>query len=357
MTLSERLKKLSQIRSTQSPVLSLYLHYSHREGREMDRIRIFIKNGLKGISGHPHREALENDFQAVQDYLAHAVTPQTHGIAIFACASLRLFETFQFWIPLREQLALGATAHIHQFVRAIDDYETTLLVLADSETARLLLITPEAVLQEIMEGGEAPVRPKRGFWNQAGFQRHMEQQVSRRHKQVAEEAAALWDREHFANLILSGQDRVVASFQDLLPKRVQEKIIGTLKLSIKEKDAVILEEAVHLIRKEEEEKARKERRKMERAGMLVSGWDDVVAAANAGRVLSLYIRAGAKKDGWHCASCDLLGSGKTVRCALCGGGVQGLDLAEALVQKVEKDGGRIDVSLQMDPDVSGALRF
>jgi hypothetical protein len=357
MPLSERLKKLSQVRSVDTPILSLYLHYSHREARERERIRIFLKNSLKKISAHPRQNALARDFKAAQDYLANALKPQTHGIALFACGAAGLFEAYQFWIPLLDQFALGPAPTIHQLVRAIDDYETTLLVLADSESARSFLITPEAVLQEVLSGGEAPARPKRGFWNQAGFQRHVEGHMARHHKLVAEEIAALWDREHFTNIILSGQDRVLASFQALLPKRVQERVIGTLKLSVHAKDEAILEEAVHVIRRVEEEKARKERHKMEHAGMLVSGWDDLAAAANAGRILNLYIRAGAKKDGWHCASCDLLGSGKTVRCALCGGGVQGLDLAEALVQKVEKDGGRIDVSLQMDPDVSGALRF
>jgi len=357
MTLSERLKKLSQVQSPQVPVLSLYLHYSHREGKEVDRIRIFLKNALKDISGHPHRDILEKDFEAVQDALNRSITPQTHGIAVFSCSPIKLFEIYQFWIPLREQFALGLAPRIHQLVRAIDDYETTLLVLADSESARLFLITPEAVLQEVISSGEIPARPKRGFWNEAGFQRHVEGHVARHHRQVAEEIAALWDREHFANIILSGQDRVLASFQALLPKRVEDKVIGTLKLSVHEKSDAILEEAVHMIRRVEEEKAQKERRKMERSGMLVTGWDDVVAAANGARILRLYIRAGVGKEGWYCPSCDILGSRKASRCALCSGEIQSVDLVESLVQKVEKDGGRIDVSLQMDPDVSGALRF
>jgi hypothetical protein len=357
MSLSERLKRLSQVYSREVPVLSLTLHYSHREARELGRVRIFLKNAQKALAAHRQGALLEADFQAVQEFLTRSVSPHTHGIALYASAPLKIFETFQFWAPLRDHFAVGPAPQLGPVIRVLDDYEPTLLVLVDSETARLYRISPEAVLEELIEGEEAADIPKRGFWGEARYQRRREEQTARRHKQVAEQIAFLWDAGRYANLILSGQERTLASFRELLPKRVQGGIIGTLKLSIKEKQEVVLKEAVHLIRGMEEAKSAQERQRLSNAGLLVRGWDAVAKAASEGRVMRLYFPEDARLDGWHCTGCDLLGPGRSLPCPVCGGGTIEADLADALAVKVEREGGQVDISYGMQEPVAGALRF
>jgi len=357
MSLSERLKRLSQVYIREVPILSLTLHYSHREARELGRIRIFLKNAQKTLTAHPQGALLEPDFQALQDFLTHSVSPHTHGIALYACAPRKIFETFQFWAPLRDHFALGPAPQLGPVIRVLDDYEPTLLVLMDSETARLYRISPEAVLEELIEGEEMAAIPKRGFWGEARYQRRREEQTARRHKQVTEQIAALWDSNGYVNLILSGQERTLAAFRELLPKRVQSGIIGTLKLSIKEKQEIVLQEAVHLIRGMEEAKAARERERLSNAGLLVQGWDAVAKAAGEGRVMRLYFPEDARLDGWHCTACDLLGPGRSIPCPVCGGGTIAADLADALAVKVEREGGQVDISYGMQEPVAGALRF
>jgi hypothetical protein len=357
MTLSDRLKRLTQVYSREHPVLSLSLHYSHREAREMDRVRIFLKNAQKALAAHPQRARLEADFQTVQDYLSRSVSPHTHGLALFASAPLGVFEAFQFWAPLRDRFEVGPAPQLGPVIRVLDDYEPSLLVLADSETARLYRISPEAVLEEVIEGEGSPAIPKRGFWGEARYQRRLEEEAARRHKPVAEQVAALWDGGGYANLILAGQDRTVAAFRDLLPKRAQAAVIGTLKLGVREKSEVVLREAVHLIRAVEEAKAETERGRLSNAGLLVSGWEAVARAAGEGRVMRLYLTPEARLDGWHCTACDLLGAGRTVPCRLCGEPTLPADLAHALAVKVEREGGQVDISYGMQEPVAGALRF
>lgn len=357
MSLSERLKRLSQVYSREVPILSLTVHYSHREAREMGRIRIFLKNAQKALASHPNGALLEPDFQAIQDYLAHSVSPHTHGIALYASAPLKLFEAFQFWAPLRDHFAVGSAPQLGPVIRVLDDYEPTLLVMVDSETARLYRISPEAVLEELIEGEESAAIPKRGFWGEARYQRRREEETARRHKQVSDQIAALWDAGGYANLILSGQERTLAAFREMLPKRVQGGVIGTLKLSIKEKQEAVLKEAVHLIRGMEEAKASQERERLSNAGLLVKGWDAVAKAAGEGRVMRLYFPVDARLDGWHCTACDLLGPGKTVPCPVCGSPTVAADLVDAMAVKVEREGGQVDISYGMQEPVAGALRF
>jgi peptide subunit release factor 1 (eRF1) len=357
MTLSERIKNLSKIRSEEFPIISLYLHFSHREAREMDRIRIFIKNITKEISKDKKFEFLKKDLKEIQNYISDKISPNTHGIAFFSSSPLKLFEAFQFWVPLMDSFTISSTPNIRQIVRTIDDYETSLLVMVDSEYARIFSINPEAVLHQIILNNDFPGRHKQGGWEQARLARHIEEHMYRHHKQVAEELITLWDRNRFSNLILAGQEHILASFEELLPKRVKENIIGHLKLQMNEKEEVILKEAVHLIRKEEEEKAKKERERFKKQGLLIENIEEIAQAANEGRIMRLYLKAGVQKDGWICKNCGVVGSEITNLCYVCGSEVKSADLIEEIVLKVERDGGVIDISLQQEKDIFAVLRF
>lgn len=357
MTLSERIKNLAKIRSSKEPILSLYLHFSHREAREMDRIRIYLKNLSKELSKDKSLEFLKKDLKNIQDFISNKITPNTHGIAIFSSSPLKLFETFQFWVPLRDGYSISQTPNIRQLIRTIDDYETSLLVMVDSEYARIFSITPEAVLHQVILNEDFPGRHKQGGWEQARLARHIEEHMYRHHKQVAEELVYHWDRNKFSNLILAGQEHILASFEELLPKRVKENIIGYLKLQMNEKEEVILSQAVHLIRKKEEEKAEKEREKFRKQGLLIENIEEIAQAANEGRIMRLYLKAGAQREGWICTNCGIVGSEITNLCYLCGSPTKKTDIIEEIVLKVEGNGGVTDVSMQQEKDLFAVLRF
>lgn len=357
MTLSEKIKKLSKIRSTENPIISLYLHFSHREAREMDRIRIYLKNISKEILKDKNNEILKKDLKNIQDFISNKITPNTHGIAIFSSSPIRLFETFQFWVPLMDSYTVSFTPNIRQLVRTIDDYETSILVMVDSEFARIFSITPEAVLHQIILNENFPGRHKQGGWEQARLARHIEEHMYRHHKQVCEELITLWDKNRFSNLILAGQEHIISSFENLLPKRVKENVIGHLKLQMNEKEEIILKEAVHLIRKIEEEKAKKEREKYRKQGLLIENIEEIAQAANEGRIMCLYLKAGVQREGWICTSCSAIGSEITNLCYICASSVKKADLIEEIVLKVQRDGGVIDISLQQEKEIFAVLRF
>lgn len=357
MTLSEKIKEISKVRSKEYPIISLYLHFSHREAREMDRIRIYLKNISKEILKDKKTEFLKKDFKNIQDFLTNKITPNTHGIAIFSCSPIKLFETFQFWVPLMDGFSISNVPNIRQLIRTIDDYETSILVMVDSEYARIFSITPEAVLHQVILNNDFPGRHKQGGWEQARLARHIEEHMFRHHKQVADELIYNWDKNKYSNLILAGQDHILSSFEELLPKRVKENIIGYLKLQMNEKEDVILNQAVHLIREKEEEKAIKEREKFEKQGLLIENIEEIAHAANEGRIMRLYLKAGFQKDGWICSSCSIIGSEITNLCYICNSPVKETNIIEEIILKVERNGGVIDISLQQEKDIFAVLRF
>lgn len=356
MNLLERIKNLSRVKGDK-PIISLYLHFSHREAREMDRIRIFLKNISKEISKNKEWEILKKDVKDIQNFVKEKITPNTHGIAIFSSSPIKLWETFQFWVPLMDSFTISNSPNIKPLIRTIDDYEMTLLIIVDSEYARIFSITPEAVLHQVIFNDDFPGRHKQGYWEQARYARHIEEHMYRHHKQVADEIIHLWDKNRFSNLILAGQEHIISSFEELLPKRVKENVIGYLKLQMNEKEEVILNEAVHLIRKVEEEKSKEEREKFRKMGLLVEDLEEIAQAANEGRIMRLYVKAGSNLKGWRCPSCGTIGSEITNVCYICNQKVEETDLIEEVILKAERDGALIDVSFQLEKDITAALRF
>lgn len=358
MSLQEKIKQLSEIRSDDVPIISLYVHYSHREAREIEKIRIFLKNVSKSIENQGYGKELESDLKEIHNRLENHIRPTTHGVAFFYCSSIGLKSEIQTWVPLRSQWTLSSSPNLRQLARILDDYEHSLAVVVNSEKARIIQITPEATAEESMITEGFPGRHDQGGWSQARFQRHVEEHLMRHLKRAAEAVVRDWDEHHYTTAVLGGQDHITAQFIKLLPKRITQTVAGTLNLDISDSQENLVHSVVHLIREVEERRAGEELIRLQSSGNLLEGWDNVVPAINQSRISTLFIKAGDTKPGWVCPVCDLLGEKVPLGCPICGGSVVTADLVDASVAKVERDGGRIEICTKLDNmDVAGRMRF
>src|SRR5436305_12035185 len=96
------LQRLARLRADGPLVLSAYLNLDPERfataGARESEVRSLIDSGHRQIESldlaHDHREQLRGDLKRVEEYLSGGDAPSgAHGLAVFCCSSLDLFET------------------------------------------------------------------------------------------------------------------------------------------------------------------------------------------------------------------------------------------------------------------------
>jgi peptide subunit release factor 1 (eRF1) len=98
-----------------------------------------------------------------------------------------------------------------------------------------------------------------------------------------------------------------------------------------------------------------------RGGVL--GLGQTSRAIHEGRVQTLLISEGFKKEGFRCLGCGFIAAQKTYQCKYCGQKFEKIpDAVESSVRRVLQDGGEVEVlhanpTLQKHGDIGGILRY
>src|SRR5262249_20177334 len=110
-----------------------------------DRLRAIEKTLL------PRGQALD-DFRAdaarIRRFFAEHAEPWLQGVALFACHRLQLFEVLETGVPFDDQVVLEPVPDLFQLARLIDEQETAVVALVDTNTARMF-VTRRGFLHEV----------------------------------------------------------------------------------------------------------------------------------------------------------------------------------------------------------------
>jgi hypothetical protein len=167
---------------------------------------------------------------------------------------------------------------------------------------------------------------------------------------------ALFDARPGAAVVLVGTPRTLAAFERELPERVTARVVARVPRPRRwrsggraRRDAVLAvaaDGAREAARSGADHGAEALVGEALRGGVAVVGPEDVVLAANEGRVQALVLEDDFSRTGWRCDNCDALGakaeSGEA--CPYCGGDLRVVrDLGEALVARALAVGGTVQV--------------
>ena len=129
-SVAEGLQRLSRVEAGPHRVVSCYLKLEPRD-RSRSKYLIKLKNRVRevvtalprlGLSRSVQME-VERDLERVQAYFATpANLPDTHGIAVFACAPLELFEVMPLPVVYRSRLAVDATPLVRELASVEDEF-------------------------------------------------------------------------------------------------------------------------------------------------------------------------------------------------------------------------------------------
>jgi rubrerythrin len=187
----------------------------------------------------------------------------------------------------------------------------------------------------------------------------MEEVAMRNLRQAARVVEQFWRQHNPRHLILAGAEPTVSQFRDLLPKALQERVVGTMSVDPGDTERALRERSLQVLRRVEEEREAATVEAVVTAAAKgkdgVVGLDETLSAAHEGRIRTLVVLRDFHAPGYRCTSCGYLTAQNPGACPFCGGTFAEIpDAAEAVVTKVVEDGGEIEV---VDPSsATGAGR-
>lgn len=351
------LRELSAVRSDADPVVTVYLNTRWSDEMQRDRVRLFVRQKVKWAREQGIDSGLGRSLDRIERYVEglcrQAYDESANGVAIFACDGLGLWKTITARRTFEPYFALADVPHVLQLARAVDDFEPVVVAFVDAKGARVFETAVGELLAEARIVESTPKRHSMGGWSQLKFQRRVEKEIERNLAEAAEHVAYLVQLEPRNHVVLVGPHEMVRHFEARLPHFVRERIMarmphqrprGPKKGAIRDD---LLEQVIdRLIDHEREKESDNADRVVGEAlagGLAVVGPEDVVLAANEERVHLLVIEEDFDEPGWRCRQCEALSATGPIECRYCGGPVDGVDLGQALIRRVLRASGDVDV--------------
>lgn len=341
------LKDLVTFRSDQSPVLSLYLNVDPTQ-QSTDRYRLTLRSLLKSVAN----EAAAADVQAVERYFDFEHPWQGRGVAVFSCQAAGFWRTFSLAVPVQNHTYVSHRPYIKPLTDVLDAYGRYGVILVDSEGARMFLFSLGELVEatgtlgeevrRVKHGGASGVTGMRGG-RASHSARHEEAVIQRNLKEVATATAVFFSGNHCTRLVLAGSESNLGQFREVLPKTIQDKVIGSFSADLDASVAEVQARSLEVIEKVAEE------RETELVDAMVAGWrrgsgataglSDTLAALQEHRPRILLVSAGYEVGGFRCQSCRYLMVNGREECPLCGSRVERVeDLVETMVHRaLEQD--------------------
>jgi peptide chain release factor subunit 1 len=346
--------------SSESPVLSVYLSADPSEGNSDTHFRR-LRSMLKEIN-------LTQDVQAIEGYVANEYDWSGRGFAGFSCSSKNFFRAYPLAVPVRNLIHISDRPSVKPLATLLDNYGGYGVVLVDKQGARLFffhmgeLREQEGVLGETVKrakhGTGASAVPGRRGSNVAN--RSVDEVVDRNMKESAEFAIKFFEDNHVRRVLVGGTDENVKLFCSLLPKAWQSLVMGTFPMSMTASHTEVRARALELGTQAEIER---EKRLVERlitqaakGSGAVTGLEATLNAFNEGRVQTLIISEGFRKNAFRCKGTGWLTTKPEEVCSGENDTEKVYDVVDLIVNQLMRSGGEIDVVMSTAAlDKSGSI--
>lgn len=352
--------------STTDPVVSVYLSTDPTEGNA-DTHKRQLRSMIREIN-------LSKDVEAIERFFEHEYNWSGHGVAVFSCSPQNFFRVFPLAVPVRNLLHISDRPSVKPLAALIDNYGGYGVVLVDKQGARLFhfhmgqLREQEGVLGEAVKrakhgGGASAVPGRRGSGTAT---RSVDEVVDRNMKDAADFAVRFFEENHIRRILIGGTEENVNQFRSQLPKAWQSLIMGTFHMSMTASHNEVLARAMEVGMQAEREREERLVDRMITAAAKnsggVVGLEAVLDAANNGRIQTLVVSEGFRKNAYRCKSTGMLTTQPETLCSGDDDVEKVYDVVEELVSQVMRSGGEVEVpfaspALEKAGNIGAILRY
>ena len=349
MPFDELLQRLVHVTPGQKSYLSLYLDLSpDRSGKKLHSV--FLKSRLTELSGFlpahsPEKSYLAKDIKRVQKYLEEELDPSWKGIAIFACAAEDVFIPIPMPLPPENALDLAPYPHLFSLLRHTDLYKTHSVVVADSRQARLFLVHLARLEKQLTLSWEDKHTTRFGRMGLSSqrFQRHIQEHIKQRGKEIIENLGKMINSGKTENLFLVAEKGMEAEIKKQLSATWKRKLVSLPSLDPHDPDHKILSAASEALRSLSRQRAEAlAKHILDEAvplGQATSGSEPTLSALQNHQVERMVFDVKFDAAGWRCPECYSLGwGGLPSACPFCNKGISPANLREEIVAKAKSQG-------------------
>jgi peptide subunit release factor 1 (eRF1) len=314
----ERLARLASVHAGRHRVVTCYLKLEPRD-RNRGKYLIKVKNRVRqAIQSLPRlglrrdvQEEVGRDLDRIQLYLHDPeLLPPTHGVALFACEGIGLFDAIPLPTVYRSRLGIDATPLVRELASVEDEFGRLLTVVLDRTSARFFMVT--AYQTEELSGLRADSTRGKRFrgdqsgpgWGEHTYHNRIRQEKQRHYEAIARELFTIDRRQPARGIVLAATGTEAGAVEPFLHNYLVERMIGTAKLNPKEASAPLVHAAALAVRERWERASERtlvaEMLESEGNGWAVNGVDQTLRALALGQVRALLVNADAAEPGFRC---------------------------------------------------------
>jgi peptide chain release factor subunit 1 len=346
------LQELAELVSKEAPILSLYLSVDpHRRSKEEHKLnlrRLLAQGAQLG--------ALPADIDRAERFFEHEYDRYGRGVACFSCQGQGFWRDYALPVPVDDFVFVGSRPYITPLSDLWDAYGRFGVIMVDREGARVFVYHLGALEDSAGTLGAEVKRHKQGGWASQKLQRYEDQEAKQNLKLAAEWADGYLRELKVTRVVLSGSESNLAQLRDLLPRDLQDKVVGQISLDMTVSPAQVWERALDVTlaaRRQAELDLLDQVVTVARKGGAGSlGLEDTLAALQQGRVYQLLVDREFHQPGYQCSDCHSVVTQALAACPYCGGVlVETADVVNLAVQQALDAGLKVSV-LDHDPQMA-----
>lgn len=366
------LARLTKLRTDDHRIVTCYLKVEPRD-RSRGKYLIKLKNRIRDVERALEgldlprgvREEVGADLKRIHDQLREpARLPASHGLAIFACGPLKLFELVGLPSVHRSRLAVDRTALVRELASVEAEVGSLLTVVLDRTSARFFEVTAfgadeiEDLRADNTRGGrfhsdraDSPGKGEHTYHNR------IREEKQRHYAGIAERLFEVHRRRPVHGVVLAGPGKEAGAVAAFLHPYLAERLMGVVSLNPKEAKPAVVYEATLAARAEfERESERSIVQGLVNAlgeGWAVDGIDETLRALARGQVRTLLVDADAQRSGYRSNKSGRLAARESeVRAE---GDVHPvLDLVDDAIEEALRQ--RVEVEVLYDESARGAIK-
>jgi peptide chain release factor subunit 1 len=283
-----------------------------------------------------------------------AYAPHARGLAIFFDAADGFLWHTEIDLPIHTEARWDRESFSRPLAVAVDQFERYGVVLVDRTSMRLLSV----FLGEIEELSSLRLGTKRtGHIKTAGMdhiasssriQRIADEHVRINLQRVVRLVDSFVQKKQVHRLILAGTSKVTAELRDLLPKRLDLRVIGSVDISTEAPLEKVLAATLPIAEAYECDSEMQTVNEVITAAAkhqrALVGLGHALKAVNSERVWQLIYAEGFASPGFECSKCSALFSIENPACHYCGAAVRPVnDVVELAVEHALRTGAKVEV--------------